>query len=206
LNKIEEASNIMIRFLREITNVDDLYDICANMINTIEMIIIGKFQCELVESMIQDGYLTYGLWKAMSRRFANTMSDDFLITHATWIDWKIVAGRRPLRFTFLQRLPARQLKECCGFINFQSSPMSLEEIFEIYPKVYGMAQNQIWEGIILRNLSYEEINFIIDKADEHSHNIVEILDTQLLSAEQITRINWLLREFRRMDGIRSDDD
>jgi hypothetical protein len=181
----------MIGFLREVIGMNELCRLCLGMINAVEMIRIGKVPCAFIESMIREGYRMYGVFNAMSRRFACAMSDDFLIVYASEIDWQMIAYRRPLHFKFLNKLPRHVLTKCCSYIRFDISPMSIEEIFRLYQYFEIKDRPRIWNEVICRDLMPKEVNFLIDQSAIHSKDVRKLKRIQLLSNEQIAFIDYL---------------
>jgi hypothetical protein len=188
----------MIGFLREVVDIDELCQLCFGMIDAIEMMRVGKFSCMFMESMIREGiYCEDEVFEAMSKKFTNEMSDDFLITHALLIEWEIIAIKRPLHFTFLQKLPIEQIKICCKYTDFRLSPMTLKEIFTLYPHFGYITKNKLWTEIVYRNLSPPEIDLLIDQASIEGKRVRMLKQTQLLSDSQIALIDWWAEELSK---------
>jgi hypothetical protein len=178
----------MLGFLRGIAELDDLYEIIVKMIDFVEMIRADKIGYK--ELYCIGSNITLDIGNALSKKFAHTMSGDFLCTYQNNLNWSIIACRRYLELNVLASLHNRNYYAYISKVSLRHYPMDNADLLGIIKSLLywipDIGQQKLVE-MMERSMSESEIDKLLDIM-ESIWSRDNPADYQILSSSQRKRL------------------
>jgi hypothetical protein len=182
----------MQKFIQYVAEVDDLYEIVVKMIDIIEM--IRKDELGYNDFILMGVNVTKEIGRAISKKYASVMSEEFLVENQNMLDWMIIGRRRPLTLYLSQKLQRCHLITFMQNTNFNYSPMSVRDIMAvIIVSDMSTDYSSLVVELCKRNMSHSDINLVINYAKLNKTLLVlQVLEAyQMLSDVQKRNIEYI---------------
>jgi hypothetical protein len=181
----------MLEFLSDVTDTY-LYSMVIRMFDIVEIIRMELLGYSEFLPLIVNKTISYNssIYNAISKKYAKYMSESFILRHQDYLNWRNICMRRDLSYDLLCRLKREHTRSCLCAINFIYSQMSIDEIIQLV-SCNGISFKSVIPQLEYRDLSSSEIDLLISLAYNSMVRISLLPHTQLLSKQQIERINNL---------------